>query len=349
MSFPSQMHSPRISIIIPSYNQGHYLEETILSVTSQSYPNLELIVVDGGSKDNSVDIIRRYEKHIQWWVSEKDKGQSEALNKGLSKATGEIINWMGSDDLLLPDSLQKVAEIFSSQPPDVGLIHGGTRLFTDKKIIRDDWGASIHSTERYFAGMAFSQPSAFFLRKYFVQAGGRLNEELHYGMDYDLYVRLACFCRFVPVRNVFSKYRLHESSKSMAEEHRFSEDWTSVFVNLCKNLGWDELLDVLKTPGVVDENILSFHYPYTFKPVEELVANLDKDKILFYHLCSLLKSFYHTGSREKARALAGYMRKKYPLKQLLGEKHISQVLTRLKMPDPILDLFIHLKKAIKIY
>lgn len=270
------MNLPRITVVIPSFNQGSYLEETLLSVINQSYPNLELFVADGGSTDNTVSIIRKYEQFIQWWVSEKDKGQSDALNKGFKRATGDIINWLGSDDLFLPGALHQVAEIFSSQPGDVGLIHGGTTLFTNNKTIRNEWGSSDHSTERYFSGIAFSQPSAFFCRKYFDIVGSQLNESLHYGMDYDLYARLACICRFVPVKNIFSKYRLHESSKSVVEEYKFSDDWSRTFINLCKNLQWSDMLSELRAPGVVNEDCFSFYYPFCFQPNPEIINNLQK-------------------------------------------------------------------------
>ena len=340
------MNFPRISIVIPSYNQGQFLEETILSVINQQYPNLELFVIDGGSNDNSVDIIKKYEKYITWWISEKDKGQSDALNKGFKKATGEIINWLCSDDLLVPGALRQVAEIFSSQPGDTGLIHGGTTFFMNNKIIRDDWGASDHAAERYFAGMAFSQPSAFFLKKYFDITGGHLTESLHYGMDFDLYSRLACICRFIAVKNIFSKYRLHESSKSVAEEHRFSDDWSRTFINLCKNLNWDDLLLELKEPGVVDEKLLSFYYPFPFRPNDAITTNIRKKKILLYHFCILLRSYYHTGNRHKAAILGRYLKKKYPRELLLSEKYIPEIFTRLKIPESLLRLILALKKML---
>lgn len=129
------MNFPKISIVIPSYSQGQFLEETILSEVTQHYPNLELFVVDGGSKDNNVDIIKKYEPHITWWVSEKDKRHSDAINKGLQRANGEIMNWLCSDDLLTHGALFKVAECFSNQQNGVGLIHGGTILFRDDREI----------------------------------------------------------------------------------------------------------------------------------------------------------------------------------------------------------------------
>ena len=126
------MDYPKITIIVPSFNQGQYIGETLSSIINQDYPNLELFVVDGGSTDNSVEVIKKYEQHLTWWVSEKDKGQSDAINKGLSKATGEIINWICSDDLLTEGSLKNVATYFLNISDDIGLIHGGTIIFNNK-------------------------------------------------------------------------------------------------------------------------------------------------------------------------------------------------------------------------
>jgi len=105
---------PKISIITPSYNHGKYLEKTILSVIGQNYPNLEYIIMDGGSTDGSVEIIKKYESHIYHWESRKDDGQAHAINIGFSKATGDIIAWLNSDDMYLPGTLQYVSEVFET-------------------------------------------------------------------------------------------------------------------------------------------------------------------------------------------------------------------------------------------
>jgi len=156
------MTFPKISIVIPSYNQGQYLEESILSVIDQKYPDLELFVVDGGSTDNSVNVIKKYAQHLKWWVSEKDKGQSEAINKGFARATGDIISWLCSDDLYTPGTFHKVASYFSQQKGNVGLIHGGITLYKNNTDLKSSWGDKDPSIERNLAGMAFSQPAAFF-------------------------------------------------------------------------------------------------------------------------------------------------------------------------------------------
>jgi glycosyltransferase involved in cell wall biosynthesis len=340
-----KMNFPKISIVVPSYNQGQFLEETILSIIYQEYPNLELFVVDGGSSDNSIDIIKKYEQHISWWVSEKDKGQSDAINKGLKKISGDIVSWINSDDLLTLGTLNNVAEYFSKLPSDVGLIHGGTTVFNDKKEIKDDWGYSNPSLERNLAGMAFSQPSAFFLKKYLDMVGGKLNEQLHYGMDYDLFSRLACVCNFVPVKEIFSKYRLHEHSKSVQEQHKFINDWNRTFVNLCRNLEWNDVLSEIDSAGVLDEQTRSYYSPFFFQVNDEILKNINKKQTLFYHFCYIVKSSYLSGDRKKTRKLVSVLKKNFPRSWLENEKHIPQILLRLKLPEFLLGFLTTLKQS----
>jgi len=126
---------PKISIVTASYNQGQFIEETILSVLNQNYPNLEYILIDGGSTDNSVEIIRKYQQHFTYWVSEKDKGQANAINKGLQLCTGDIFNWLNSDDYLEPGSLHKIAAAFANE--QVQMVAGKVRNYstTEEEII----------------------------------------------------------------------------------------------------------------------------------------------------------------------------------------------------------------------
>jgi glycosyltransferase involved in cell wall biosynthesis len=253
----------RITVITPSFNQAEYLETTIQSVISQNYVELDYIVIDGGSTDGSVDIIKRYEQHLSFWVSEKDKGQSEALNKGLKKATGDVITWINSDDILLPGALNVIAKAFNDFGPEVGLIYGGATLFDGNGLCREIYHTSAPCPEAYVAGMIFAQPASFF-RKCALEEVGLINEDLHYGMDYDLFARLSLVTQFQNVPQMFAKYRLHRSSKTVAEFNRFVEDWKKVFINVCKNLEWQDELDVLKNTGC-SEDELTFYSPYQFK------------------------------------------------------------------------------------
>jgi len=338
------MNFPKISVVVPSYNQGQYLEETILSIFNQQYPNLEVFVVDGGSKDNSVDIIKKYEQHLTWWVTEKDKGQSDAINKGFARVTGEIVTWLCSDDLFTKGTLKRVAEIFSELPDNVGLIYGGATLFGDNMKSKETWGYKNAGVERYIAGQAFPQPSAFFKRKYLQEAGNWVREDLHLGMDFDLFARLGCVCKFHSVNETFSLYRLHDASKTVSQHSRLVEDWTRSFGNLCRNFGWNDIIEKMQT---IPQLAGFLNYSYPFKANEQIITGVDKRLALFYHLCYWAKSCYQYERRDDARKLLAILKKNYPSEWLVKEKHILQIMRRLNVPDPLLNVLIRLKEKIK--
>jgi len=218
---------PKISIVTPSFNQGQYLEETIVSVLDQEYPELEYIIIDGGSTDNSAEIIKKYESKIKYWISEKDSGQSEAINKGLKIASGEIISWLCSDDLYVPGALQEVTGLFNNNP-DAVMIHGKSVLFDENKKESILGADSEELALRYFTVIPFPQPSSFF-RKKLIDEQGLLREDLHFAMDYDLLIRAALGYKIVSVDNIFSKYRLHKDSKTSSQLKSFAKEWMKVF------------------------------------------------------------------------------------------------------------------------
>lgn len=217
----------KISIVIPSYNQGCFLEETLQSVLDQSYNSVEVIVIDGGSQDQSQEIIRKYEDKLTYWISEPDTGQSDAINKGFAQASGDIITWLGSDDLLLPGALQTVSDAFT-QYPDTSLVHGDTvYLYSSGKRVK----AKISSNGfpyKYLSGMAFAQPSSFF-RRSSLEKVSFLDETLHYGMDYDLMVRLFDFGKTQQLSTFLSVYRYHPQSKSTNDKEKFASEWARIF------------------------------------------------------------------------------------------------------------------------
>jgi len=338
------MNLPKISVVIPSFNQGQFLEETILSVVNQKYPNLEIIIIDGGSKDNSKDIIKKYEYHLTWWVSEKDKGQSDAINKGFARVTGDIVTWLCSDDLYTEGALKRVGEIFSDLPDDIGLIYGGTTLFGENMKPTEAWGYEDAGVERYIAGQGFPQPSSFFKRKYLQEAGAWVREDLHLGMDYDLFARLSCVCEFHSTKEIFSQYRLHDASKTVSQHSRLVEDWTRSFSNICRNLGWDDVIEKMHNISQLS-SFLNYNYP--FKANLKMISKANKDLALFYHLCYWTKSCYQYERRKDARILLAILKKDYPAAWLAKEKHISQITRRLMFPDPLLNVLISFKKEYK--
>ncbi len=208
--------APVISVITPSFNQGNYIEETIASVLSQDYPHIEYMVVDGGSTDNTLNILRQYRGKIRW-ISEKDNGQADAINKGVRMTKGEIVAWLNSDDIFLPGAIQKVAEYFDNHP-DVQMIYGKAYFIDPAGKIVGRYPTEPFNFERLASFNFVCQPSAFFRRETFYDVGG-LNPELHYSLDYDLWIRIAqkFSVRYFPV--FLSGYRLHETSKTVGYDH----------------------------------------------------------------------------------------------------------------------------------
>lgn len=180
---------PKISIVTPSFNQGPYLEETIRSVLLQGYPNLEYFIIDGGSTDESVAIIRKYEPWLSGWVSERDHGQSDALNKGFHRSTGEIFNWLCSDDLLEPGALHRVAETFAAAP-DCDVVVGDCFCRYEDDPARSGLRRSdLTRLQRAPFTAAIWQPSCFFKRS-LIRRPQLVIDELHYCMDRELWCHL---------------------------------------------------------------------------------------------------------------------------------------------------------------
>lgn len=209
------MNMPRITIITPSFNQAKYLEQTILSIINQDYPLCEYIIVDGGSTDGSVDIIRKYSSKLAYWVSEADRGQSHAIAKGIQKSTGEWINWINSDDALLPGALKRVAE--ASQENSLCDIIIGTGIIGDK--CGQFLNASIPTSPRMWSAKnsilsPFCQQATFWTREAYESVGG-LNEDLFFRMDIDLLERmLLAGAKAVTIPNHLSFFRSYEETKS---------------------------------------------------------------------------------------------------------------------------------------
>jgi GT2 family glycosyltransferase len=209
---------PRVTLITPSFNQGRFLEQTLDSVLSQGYPNLEYMVFDGGSTDGSVGIIERYGKHLSYWESQPDKGQSHAIAKGMERATGELANWLNSDDLLVPRSLERVAGEYLATGADL-IVGEDDPIDADGQAagprFRPD-GYAFPDCLRFWTGrFLYHQPCTFFTRESYLRAGG-LDTTLHYVMDYDLYCRILAMTgvRVAYLPHPLSAFRRHEGSKT---------------------------------------------------------------------------------------------------------------------------------------
>lgn len=317
------MESLRISVVTPSYNQGRFLEDTIRSVIEQHYANLEFIVIDGGSKDESLDIIRKYESKIDYWISETDLGQSDAINKGMQRATGDIITWLCSDDLLTPGALSKVATTFEALPESIGLIHGISELFRDNSTIRLERCYPDLSTERMLAGMAFPQPSSFF-RKKLLDETGMLDADLHYGMDYDLFSRMALVTDNRFVDYCFSRYRIHDASKTSTQLSLFLQDWAGVFSSIAAGIelvGFEDVFKILDLPTRLIGSRVEFFRKHASS------RSIDRDKLLYYFITYSLRYNYETLEIDKAAKAARYLRHRF--RDLLeSEPEINRIASR---------------------
>jgi len=218
---------PLISIVTPSYNQGQYLEKTIHSVLDQDYPNLEYIIIDGGSTDHSVATIKKYERFLKYWVSEPDHGQSHAINKGFRHATGEFLSWLNSDDYYMPGTLHKVAEIAAANPQASVFVGAGRIVDSSGKVTyykEPPAEIGIESLYNWMSGQNFLQPSCLFRRDAWENAGP-LDEQLHIAFDLDLWLRMAeKGCKFMSIQELLSTALSHDSAKTTAFEHWMAVD-----------------------------------------------------------------------------------------------------------------------------
>ncbi len=210
---------PKISLITPCYNQVRYIGKTIDSVFSQNYPNLEYIVVDGGSTDGTLEIVKKYGKKIDW-ESRKDKGQTEAINRGISKSTGEIIGYLNSDDMLAPDALITIASFFKSNPNYYWVTGKCQIIDRNGNLIR----SFITSYKNFLLKYArnrpvlsivnfISQPATFWKRDV-IKKIGLLNQSLHYAMDYDYWLRISKIYKLGFIDKYLALFRIHSFSKS---------------------------------------------------------------------------------------------------------------------------------------
>lgn len=227
MTAPHAATAPRITVVTPSYNQGDFLEETIDSVLSQRIAGLQYIIVDGGSTDQSVEVIRRFEKHLHWWVSEKDAGQSDAINKGLARATGRWFAYLNSDDVYLPGALDVMLDALESVP-GAGWGAGGTVCFGTEPERRHEWHLPVPPRslgDLLAARFLFAQPAHVWDRA-LVQSIGGFNTEMRYLFDCHLYADLlARGVSCVAVPRPVAGYRFHAASKTVSELGHFEVEW----------------------------------------------------------------------------------------------------------------------------
>jgi len=206
---------PKISIITPSFNQDRFIESTIRSVLLQRYPNIEYIIIDGGSSDQSVEIIKKYSKWITYWVSEPDRGQSDALNKGFDLATGDIFGWLNSDDYFAKDALRNIMKLRAENPESIAWVGACQIIDSDGNPIRlrIPKTGDIRKISNWGKDAWFSQPSCLFDARVFKETG-MIDEKLDYVLDVDLWMRLSQRGTFASTDTVVSYPRKHLGMKT---------------------------------------------------------------------------------------------------------------------------------------
>jgi glycosyltransferase involved in cell wall biosynthesis len=238
-----------VSIVTPSYNQGTYLDQAIQSVLSQDYPFIEYIIMDGGSKDNSVEVIQRYADRLVCWESQPDRGQAHAINKGLLRAKGEIMGWLNSDDVLLPSTVSDVVRAFD-QNPEVDVVYGRLermdargRVIPTPVLPKD---RLVFSKEYVVGECLVNQPGSFWRRR-IMEKAGMLEERLVYALDYELWIRMALSgARFLHLPQVVAQFRLSEDTKTVSRSAAMAQEQLSVLEKL---LAQRDLAEKLKFSG----------------------------------------------------------------------------------------------------
>jgi glycosyltransferase involved in cell wall biosynthesis len=222
------VNTPKISIITPSFNQVDFLERTLLSVLEQDYPNIEYIVIDGGSTDGSVDLIKKYERRLAYWVSEKDRGQAHAINKGLERATGDWVAWQNSDDTYYPGAFSQLAAVAQSNGSaqliigNMNLIDRDDQILRDLKYVRPTYSSLLSE------GMILSNQSAFWQRKVH-QELGLLSESLDCAFDYEWFLRLLAEGRQTAhVNTTWGALRVHGDTKTSNRQDVFDREFEQI-------------------------------------------------------------------------------------------------------------------------
>jgi glycosyltransferase involved in cell wall biosynthesis len=213
---------PLVSIITPSYNQASYLEQTLVSVLQQDYPNIEYLVVDGDSTDGSQAIIKKYADQLTWWISEPDSGQAVAINKGIKRSKGKYLAWLNSDDYYLPETVKKAVSIFQKHP-QISLLYGDVLAVNAQGKQINLLRYEQYSLQDLMCFKIIGQPSVF-LRRSFLKKAGYLDPSFHFLLDHQLWLRMAILAPICYLPETLSAARFHSESKNINQASLFGED-----------------------------------------------------------------------------------------------------------------------------
>lgn len=223
---------PLVSIVTPSYNQGNFIQRTIESVLSQSYPNIEYWVIDGGSKDNTISILKEYENDPRFhWFSEPDTGQGDAVNKGWKLAQGDILGWLNSDDTYLENAIKTQVEALINHQ-EVGLVYGDALFIDESDKIIGNYHTRPFDQKRFLHVSSIAQPTAFFYRN-LLEKVGLININLHYALDFEFFLRLMWHTTFLYTGKQVATYRLHQSSKTVDGYKQMLSETITVVKQVC--------------------------------------------------------------------------------------------------------------------
>ncbi len=214
---------PLVSIIVPTLNQGRYIEQTLASIVGQGWPRLELIVIDGGSKDETASVVERYRAHVTHFVSEPDRGQADAINKGFRLAKGDVLAWLNSDDYYLPCALQKGLAALGESLTKPRLAYGGCLAFWEGSARAQAWLPEPFDRETLKTKACLNQPSTFWTRALWEKTG-ELNDSYHFVLDWDWFLRASEHGEFIPVPELLSAYRFHAAHKSSSGNSRRTDE-----------------------------------------------------------------------------------------------------------------------------
>lgn len=209
--------APKFSIVTPSFGQGHLIEKTLKSVIDQKYPNIEYFVEDGGSTDGTVEVLKRYTEHLSGWRSELDTGQANAINRGFARTSGEIMAWLNSDDLLLPGTVNTVAQFFLDNPK-VDVVYGDRILIDENDFEIGRWIVPGHSGKVLRWTCYIPQETLFWRRRAWDAVGGSVDESFSFAMDWDLLVRFnEAGLRFAHIPRFLGAFRVHMQQKTLSQ------------------------------------------------------------------------------------------------------------------------------------
>jgi glycosyltransferase involved in cell wall biosynthesis len=286
------MTHPKITLITPSFNQGKFLEQTISSVLDQKYPDLEYIIMDGGSADQSIEIIKKYASGISFWASEKDNGQAHAINKGLRMATGDVVSWINSDDYLEKNSLFTIAENFKKKEVNcvigkIAYFNSGGELWRSENVVKKP-------DEKTLGSGVVPQPAMYFSKACYDKIG-LLNESLHFCFDSEWYMRYLIHYgtgQILEIPDLLVHFRFHQDSKTMNNSIQFQEERCSICYSIAQQTGNIDLINLLPSLNKIDT---SYHFE-----IPEKKTGLSIEKAMNYLVLLLGNEYYAQNEKQKA-------------------------------------------------